>query len=73
MRFVDYAGGRKLNPEELDLIINALNFVAECSDYDLSDSEDSESWLKQWLKELGEKSVEAEELLDRLSKDMGVK
>jgi hypothetical protein len=62
-----------LNPEELDLVINALNFVAECSDYDLEDSEDNESWLKPWLKELGEKSVKAEKLLDSLAEHMGVK
>ena len=61
-----------LNQEELDLVIRALNFVAECSDYDLKDPEESETWLEQWFKELGEKSVKAEELLDKLPLPLSV-
>jgi hypothetical protein len=58
----------KFNKEEMDLVLDALNFVFECEDYKPEDQE----WLEEWLKKFRAKSGEAGDLLDRLSMDIGV-
>lgn len=58
----------KFNKEEMDLVIDALNFVFECEDYAPEDQE----WLEEWIKRFRAKSSAAGDLLDSLSMDLGV-
>jgi len=58
----------KFNKEEMDLVLDALNFVFECEDYTPEDQE----WLEDWLKKFSAKSSAAGDLLDSLSMDLGV-
>lgn len=61
-----------LKQEELDLVINALNFVFESKDCDVSIDAETVLWLKPWLKELSDQSEQAGDLLDKISDELGL-